>query len=1254
MKKFILLISLIMSITMVMALQENLMDLHQNSITLQNSNDYGVDISYELGTIEIKIQDTRGGQYAEISAKDFSLTKDEGLPQLPYSQKIISVPLGASIQASVDVKSASSVNLNTRGINAQIIPAQASVAKCENVEDLPFAKNIEIYSANKSFKYQPVTVNEIGILRGMRLFEVNFYPVEYNPVSGDIRVINSADVNVEFINGDIYATEELKAKTRSFMFEGIYAQNIFNYYPSRSSLENYPLGYIIVTPNQFLDTLEPFITWKQEQGYDVTVATTENIGSSTTAIKNYIQGIWDAATPDNPAPSYLLLVGDTPQIPAYAGSTDSGHVTDLNYVRLSGTDYLPEMYYGRFSATSVAQLTPQVNKTLTYQKYEMADPSYLEKATLIAGVDSYYASTHGNGTLNYGSDNYFNEAHDLDVNTYYYPQSGNSAAAIVSDVSLGLGYLNYTAHGSETTWADPSFTIANINSLQNYGKYPVVVGNCCLTNHFNTGTCFGEAWLRATNGAVIYIGGTNSTYWDEDYWWSVGHFTPTSTDSPTYAGTGFGMFDALFHEHNEAFEDWAHTAGAMVVTGNMAVQSSSSSRKNYYWEIYSIMGDPSLMPYIGVPDAQNVDYTNTMLVGMTSLNITAAPYSYAALSKDGQLLGTVLTDGSGNGTINFEAINVPGNVKLVVSHTDYQPFITDIEVVPAEGPFLVIDNQQITGNVAAGQELDLAFTIANVGVEAVSNVNVTLTSTDGNANIVNGATTIANIDAEATAQLASALEVTLADGLNHGEVVAFNLELASSDDTWNYQFALTAVGPHFIITDVTVNDGDNNLLDPNETAELLICYQNNGSFVANNTIANLISTTPGITVTDTNIELGDIAVNASGQLAVTVETSAYMETGTMADFTTTFTSDNEVNSSDNFTLSVGLLFEDFESGDFSSDFNWNTPGWTVVSSDAHQGSHSAKSNTISHNQSASMTVQMDDVTAGQISFWVKVSSEPGYDELTFYIDNVAQDTWSGTVAWQEVSYDVTDGNHTFKWEYDKDISMNEGSDCAWIDYIVFPSAISEVGDPVIAVDMTEYDFGSVTTGETQFNISNTGQGILAGQITLNQESVFSVSINDNPASSQINYSLDPAQSIEVTLYFNPIANDEYSDNILITSNDPQQEQLVITVNGTGSGVSNDNNNIPQITELQGNYPNPFNPETAIKYAVKKDGDVSLKIFNLKGQLVKTLVNQQVKAGYHRIVWDGKDNFGTDVATGIYLYRLETKTYNQTKKMMLMK
>jgi hypothetical protein len=100
----------------------------------------------------------------------------------------------------------------------------------------------------------------------------------------------------------------------------------------------------------------------------------------------------------------------------------------------------------------------------------------------------------------------------------------------------------------------------------------------------------------------------------------------------------------------------------------------------------------------------------------------------------------------------------------------------------------------------------------------------------------------------------------------------------------------------------------------------------------------------------------------------------------------------------------------------------------------------------------------------------------------------------------------------------------------------------------------------------------------------------------------------------------------------------------------------DMNNLsqPQKTILEGNYPNPFNPETSIRYQLSEKTHVSLKIFNVKGQLVKTLVNNTQDAGYKKISWNGKDNDNKAVASGIYFYTLETPNSSTSKKMMLMK
>ena len=90
-----------------------------------------------------------------------------------------------------------------------------------------------------------------------------------------------------------------------------------------------------------------------------------------------------------------------------------------------------------------------------------------------------------------------------------------------------------------------------------------------------------------------------------------------------------------------------------------------------------------------------------------------------------------------------------------------------------------------------------------------------------------------------------------------------------------------------------------------------------------------------------------------------------------------------------------------------------------------------------------------------------------------------------------------------------------------------------------------------------------------------------------------------------------------------------------------------------ITNLN-HYPNPFNPNTTIHYSILSDGNVELSIYNIKGQKVKQLLSDQLTAGEHSVVWDGKDERGNAVSSGIYLYRLETGNYSATRKMLLMK
>ncbi len=102
-------------------------------------------------------------------------------------------------------------------------------------------------------------------------------------------------------------------------------------------------------------------------------------------------------------------------------------------------------------------------------------------------------------------------------------------------------------------------------------------------------------------------------------------------------------------------------------------------------------------------------------------------------------------------------------------------------------------------------------------------------------------------------------------------------------------------------------------------------------------------------------------------------------------------------------------------------------------------------------------------------------------------------------------------------------------------------------------------------------------------------------------------------------------------------------------------VANGNDeNAPVKTMLTGNYPNPFNPETSIHYSLKNDSRVNITIYNIKGQKVKTLINDHQSAGDHQIIWNGKSDAGQDVGTGVYFYRMTTGKYTKINKMTLLK
>ena len=231
-------------------------------------------------------------------------------------------------------------------------------------------------------------------------------------------------------------------------------------------------------------------------------------------------------------------------------------------------------------------------------------------------------------------------------------------------------------------------------------------------------------------------------------------------------------------------------------------------------------------------------------------------------------------------------------------------------------------------------------------------------------------------------------------------------------------------------------------------------------------------------------------------------------------------------------------------------------------------------------------------------------------------------------------------------------SLNEG-----LPHSVTYGALFTVGEsPQIELSESEHDFGTVDVGkssEWQFSITNLGPSELRILDIFPDYTQFLIDLNVFP------FTLQTGENQDIHVAFQPTAEDSLEGRIRITSNDPQKSIAVIVLSGVGSnGTSVDEplelNQCPESYELFQNYPNPFNPSTDIKYQIVDSGSpihTTLKVYNVLGQEIQTLVNSAQESGLYTVTWDTHDEQNTKVPSGIYFYTLEAGDFLTTKKMV---
>jgi len=617
-----------------------------------------ISISFTFGALKTIDIPTVEGYFSQIYMDGCDGSNQPGNPELPVAVNMLEIPIFGDYVLNVYGKDYVIYDAQTLGVNYPVYPSQPSVSK-SHTGPVEFIQNKNTYQTDAFYALPLARFEVVGIMRNVNLGELYVSPVQYNPVTNEIKVYKTIEVEILFKKTEIVRTQMIRDLHESPVFR---PSAIIN--PPKSSkaeFSNRPVKYLIVAHAMFRGHLEEFMAWKRRKGFLTEIGYTddENVGATTASIAGFIKLHYDHATPENPAPTFVLLVGDVQQIPAFTRAFEGyQHPTDLYYFTWAGGN-IPCCYYGRFSAQNVAQLTPQIEKTLQYEQFTMPDPNYLNDIALIAGFDSDFAPTHANGFVNYATKYYANTEYGYtNVFAHLHPCT-SQAAKIRTEIGAGTGIANYTAHCTDNGWSYPAFERGHIAAMNNANKYGLMIGSCCSSNKFDVNECFGEALLRsAEKGAVGYIGASNLTYWDEDYYWSIGPKRPIKAD-PVYDPARLGAYDRLFHTHEESYSNWMTTFGSMIVAGNEAVQSSTStsSMKRYYWEIYHLMGDPSIMTYLTKPSPMEAILPSSLLVGETTLSAKVAPHAYCAITDhDGVLVSAGFANPAGMVTLHFNPL----------------------------------------------------------------------------------------------------------------------------------------------------------------------------------------------------------------------------------------------------------------------------------------------------------------------------------------------------------------------------------------------------------------------------------------------------------------------------------------------------------------------------------------------------------------------------------------------------------------------
>jgi hypothetical protein len=1030
----------------------------------------------------------------------------------------------------------------------------------------------------------------------------------------------------------------------STAFAPVYKSVVDNYETSYlRDADVVPSNMLIVTPQGVLDALdmlsltqlEDFINWKIAKGISVNLVTVEEAGGTNNSIKNYIQDAYDN---NEERPDYVVLMGDAEDnsfiVPSFY-FFESNNVSDLPFSLMAGDDYMPDLLVGRFSMSTIFELAVMLHKTIYYEKNPFIDDDDWFESAVIVAADS--CGGPPNPTTPVAVSRWLAaEMEDYGYHTIteiYYPEVYPGTQLIAEAINNGAGFVSYRGWGDANGWHFPYFHTENIDQLTNGPQMPVMTSIVCNTGDFanNVDPCFGEKWMRVGSpttpkGGVAFVGPSDL-------------HTNTKYNNAIFAG----FYNGVLHEDVYGF-------GAAVLLGKHSLYNNfpnlqgTGENVEFNFYVYNILSDPSLDMWTTVPAEIDVTLPGSVNVGTNHLDLALPGLNGAVITavKSGEFVFTELVENE-SVTLYFDS-QTPGDIEVTITKPNRYPLVETISVNAATTDVGILSvNTQAA--MVSGASITGEMTLKNYGSETANSVSGTINCDNADINITDGSVSFGSIGAGSTAADDFTFDIS-ADCPNN---TAVEFELTTSTrEVLKFELVVSSLA--FDITETMIDD-DNNLLELGEERPWQVTLKNISTISAVNLNAELVSLSDAVTVTNSSSNIGDLNPGQTGIATFTIEALDDGIPGKRAWFELNLVDQNGLYSTETLVIEIGPLDSNVPTGRDSYgyfaydsfDVDWAEPApvyfWTEI--DPNYGG-SGDVFSMVDDQSETVDLPFDFMYYGENYSSITMCSNGWISFIPTEEKNFRN--WTipmplGPYAMVAAFWDDLKGE---AFQQGEDILYHNMRICYYHDtanhqYIIEWNECRNraVNEVVEKFQIVLYD--------PSFMAADDGNGV----IQVNYNEISNVDATNNYATIGI----ENATQSDGLLY-------SYAD-IYPTSATPIQNEFAIkyTTNPPGNHNSSGNENVvPIVSELKGNYPNPFNPTTTFKFSLTENAEnAEIIIYNVKGQEVKQIPLNSVELANKEVVWNGDDAAGNAVSSSIYFYKLNANGKKiDMKKCVLLK